>query len=306
MISFRYHVVTIVAVFLALALGLLAGSAFVQPRLVDQLKRQTQSQLRTIHDQQSEIDGLRSDLGHLKGFTDNALVWLTKDRLLGTPIVILTQEGVPDGVVGEAQRSLSDAGADVIATLSARSKLVSEDPADVQQLAQIAGQPEAVTQDVPEIAARALAERLSQGRRGSISEDVLHGLLAAGFLTAVGSQVSDATLNQIGGAGQAVVIVSGGPQTDPVVPPAQFAVPLAEELGRLAVPVAAGQASDTAFSFVELLRADGGQEMVTVDDLDLSMGGAALVLGLEQLIVSGQGGAYGIGDGTELLPPIPS
>jgi hypothetical protein len=43
--------------------------------------------------------------------------------------------------------------------------------------------------------------------------------------------------------------------------------------------------------------------VVTVDDLDGSMGGAALVLGLDELLATGEGGAYGIKDGARLLPP---
>jgi hypothetical protein len=44
--------------------------------------------------------------------------------------------------------------------------------------------------------------------------------------------------------------------------------------------------------------------MVTVDDLDFSVGGAALVLGLERLLL-GQGGNYGIKAGaTAPLPPL--
>jgi hypothetical protein len=35
------------------------------------------------------------------------------------------------------------------------------------------------------------------------------------------------------------------------------------------------------------------------------MGGAALVLGLENLLASGTGGAYGVKDGAEPLPPAP-
>jgi Copper transport outer membrane protein, MctB len=293
-ITFRYHVVTIVAVFFALGLGLLAGSAFVQPRLEEQLKSQSRSQLRTIQEQGAE-------LGQLRAFRDGALTWLTSERLLGTHVVIFTQEGVPDGVVGEAQRSLTDAGAQIVAIFSARAKLVSQDPADVRDLAQIAGRPDAVAGDVPSIVANAIAQRLSGGPPQG-PHDVLHDLLAAGFLTAIGSQVSDATLKQVGGAGQAVVIVSGGPQTQPVVPPEQFAVPLAEGLERLGVPVVAGQATDSAYPFVEMLRADGGDGLVTVDDLDLSMGGAALVLGLQQLMTDGRGGAYGFSEGAAPLP----
>jgi hypothetical protein len=35
------------------------------------------------------------------------------------------------------------------------------------------------------------------------------------------------------------------------------------------------------------------------------MGGAALVLGLEELLATGNGGAYGVKDGAEPLPPLP-
>jgi hypothetical protein len=45
--------------------------------------------------------------------------------------------------------------------------------------------------------------------------------------------------------------------------------------------------------------------MVTVDDLDFSVGGAALVLGLERLLLLGQGGNYGIKAGAmAALPPL--
>jgi hypothetical protein len=293
-ISFRYHVVTIVAVFFALALGLLAGSAFVQPRLEEQLKSQSRSQLRTIQEQGAE-------LGQLRDFTDGALAWLTSERLVGTQVVVFTQEGVPDGIVGEAQRSLTDAGAQVVATFSARAKLASQDPTDIRELAQITGRPDAVAADVPSIVASAIADRLSAGPPQG-PHDVLHDLLSAGFLTAIGSQVSDATLKQVGGVGQAVVILSGGPQTQPIVPPERFAIPLAEGLERLGVPVVAGQATDSAYPFVEVLRADGGDGLVTVDDLDLGMGGAAMVLGLQQLMADGRGGAYGFADGAAPLP----
>ena len=38
MISFRYHLITIVAIFLAIALGIVMGATFVQDPLLDQLR----------------------------------------------------------------------------------------------------------------------------------------------------------------------------------------------------------------------------------------------------------------------------
>ena len=69
--------------------------------------------------------------------------------------------------------------------------------------------------------------------------------------------------------------------------------------------MAAGESLLTDYPYVSLVRADGIDGTVTVDDLDQSMGGAALVLGLEELLATGTGGAYGVKDGAEPLPPAP-
>ena len=305
MISLRYHVVTIVAVFLSLALGLLAGSAFVQPRLVEQLKQQTDELRTEAKDLRSQITDLRSQVATLGGFADAALAFLAEGRLAATPVVIVAQEGVQDSVIAESQRALNASGANLIATFSARAKLVSVDEVDQRQLTQILELPDATPETLPGLAASAIATRLATpGKRPDpASPDILHELLSAGFLTSIGSQVSDATLEQIGGPNQVVVVLSGGPNEQPSIAPESFAVPLIQALETAGLSVAAGQAGDSAFAFVEQLRADGTDGIVTIDDLDSSMGGAALVLGLQRLVVSGLGGAYGLADGTEVLPP---
>ena len=55
MISFRYHIVTIIAVFLALAIGLLGGAAFVQPALQEQLQEQTDRLRNDLDDRTQQI-----------------------------------------------------------------------------------------------------------------------------------------------------------------------------------------------------------------------------------------------------------
>jgi hypothetical protein len=302
-ISLRYHVVTIVAVFLALAVGMLVGSAILQPRLVDELRNRTEHAVRDADALRAEVGKLRSDIADLNGFTDASLPWLTEGRLTSTRVVVIAQEGVPDDVVGEAQRALASAGATVVATLTATAKLGSADPADGRQLAEILGRPEASSEDLSRIAITAIAERLAAPqRRLPASSDLLHDLLSAGYLTPLGSLVTDATLEQVGGTSEAVVVLAGGQSAQAPMSPAAFAVPLTAALARLRVPVAAGQSRTSVERFVEALRQDGGDGMVTVDDLDASIGGAALVLGLQQLIAEGRGGAYGVGDGALLLP----
>ncbi|HZD17516.1 MAG TPA: copper transporter [Actinomycetota bacterium] len=303
MISFRYHIVTIVALFLALAIGLLAGSAFVEPGLVEQLRTQTDRLRGEVGDLEDELTAARAEVAGLEAFADAAASRLSRDRLLGTNVVIVTLEGTDGGLIARAQASLSEAGATILAMMSARSTLLSDDPAVQAELAEILGRPDALPVDLPGLAAGALAERLDRGRRPTDPEDLLSRLLSAGFLAPVGIGVSGATIEQIGQPGQAVVVLAGGAGEDPPLEPEAFAVPLVRALAALGVVVAAGEPLDTDVPFVRSIRAAGDPGTVTVDDLDRSMGGAALVLGLGELLTTGSGGAYGVKDGAE---PIPS
>jgi hypothetical protein len=303
-ISFRYHIVTIVAIFLALAVGLLGGAAFVQPALQEQLQDQTDRLRNDLEDRTQEIGDLRDELGALNGFADSVMPHLTSGRLSGTPVVIVTQAGVEDEVLAQARDALESAGARILTAVSATDQLVSEDPTTQEQLATIVGEPTASADELPRLAAESLAQGLSPSTT-VIGSEVLGDLLSAGFLAPIGPGPSQATLQEVGGPGQVVVVLSGGRGDEPALPPEAFAVPLVERLTGLGVPVAAGESLLTDYPYVSLLRADAIDGIVTVDDLDQSMGGAALVLGLEDLLTSGTGGAYGVKDGAEPLPPAP-
>lgn len=306
MISLRYHVVTIVAVFLALAIGLLAGSAFVEPGLVEQLREQTDDLRGEIRDQEAQLDEARRELEALDGFVEAVSPRLTEDRLTGTPIVIVTQAGVEDAVLAEAQTALADAGADIVTIVSATDQLASEDPGTQEELAIMLGEPTAPAEELPTLTAQALAERLSAPRSPVAELDLLASLLSAGFLAPVGGGPSEATLEEIGASGQVIVVLSGGRgEGEPVLPPEAFAVPLVESLAALDVPVAAGESLVNDYEYVSLVRANGTDGTVTVDYLDRTIGGTALVLGVEDLLETGTGGAYGVKDGAEPLPPVP-
>lgn len=304
MISLRYHIVAIVAVFLALAIGVLVGGAFVQPALEDRLRDQTDELNQSNAALREQIDEARAQAGATDAFVEAALPYLIEGRLLGRSVVVVTQEGVEDAVLGEAQRSLQGAGATVVAALSAQEEIASEDPETQARLAGLLGVVvDSPADQLPELTASALAQRLANEPTAvAAQDDLLAQLLSAGFLAPVGSGLSESTLAEIGSAGQVVVVLGGG-DDESVLPPENFAGPLVDELAAQGVLVAAGESSTTVLPFVDDLRGTDG--IVTVDDLDLSMGGAALVLGLDELVRTGQGGAYGIKDGAEPLPPPP-
>lgn len=305
MISFRQHVVTIVAIFLALALGMLAGSAFIQPRLVDQLQSQVDDQLGEIADQRDEIAQLRDRLTAEQAFNDAALPHLTEARLLGQDVVVISQAGTEDAAVSSTRDALEAAGASVV-VLAARDTLAPEDVEGQQALAELLELPGVSAEDLPGRAAEVLADRLASNEPREPEEpDLLRDLLTQGYLAPVDAGLSDAAVAEIGGPDQLVVVLAGGQGEDPLMPPEAFAVPLVRRLAELGLPVAAGEATDTVVTFVPVLRAGGSDGVVTVDDVDESRGGAALVLGLERLLASGDGGDYGVEDGAVPLPPLP-
>ena len=304
MISLRYHVVTIVGIFLALAIGLLGGGAFVQPALQEELQDRTDAAESRAAELRADIDDLRAQLGGLSGFVEASVPYLTDGTLIGTRVVIVTQAEVGDDVLAETQSALAEAGGEVITTVSATGQFVSDDPTTQTELATLLGAPTAPAEELPTMAAQALAEGLSPSPT-VIGGAVLDDLLSAGFLAPVGSGPSEAALDEIGATGQVVVVLSGGQGEEPTLAPEAFAVPLVQRLAELDVPVVAGESLLSDYPYVSLLRADGIDGVVTVDDLDQTMGGAALVLGLDTLIETGEGGAYGVKDGAEPLPPLP-
>jgi hypothetical protein len=301
-ISFRYHLVTIVAIFLALGLGLLAGTTVINRALVSRLRTQT-------NNAQQQATTAEAKSTELQKQVDELVPYIMADKLPGANVVLVTYDGTDGGTLDRAESSLKAAGANVVGVLPMTSRLALTDPDAVKALAKILGAPG----DTPATAlqhelAVDLARRLSvvppkPGGDG----DLLAQLVSQGFIRK--GDLSPATLRAIGQPGDAVVAVTGGASKLDLKPQALM-VPLVEQL-TTRVPVAAGESMHSADPFVPLLRDDGnldGHEIVTVDDLDRPIGGAALVLGLDQLLnapASG-GGNYGV-DGSSLIPtPSPT
>lgn len=312
MISFRYHLVSIVAVFLALGLGILAGTTVLNQQLVNNLKNHTRAAEQDVASLREQLGVIRTQVTDLQAFIRQARPFLIDGKLQGRQVVLLTQDGSDPAAVGEAKSALTEAGADVIA-LDLTSRMALADPASQKDLAALLDLPAGTAPDtLLESAARGLGDRLAVGPPSNDlpqpagSRDLLEGLLTKGFLKA--SSISPADVPQVGGPDQPVVVVAGG-NSAPAVPLESFLLPLITQMEQhTGVAVAAGESTaSTTFPFVSLLRGEGelsADPMVTVDDLDPDhAGGVALVLGLQGLVLTGQGGNYGLKDGAGSILP---
>lgn len=115
MIDFRYHVVSIIAVFLALALGLFIGSTSLQDAVVHTIKGTTDRVARENTALQSQLDQTTARLKNTQTFDKALLPYAVNGRLSGQQISVVSAPGTSDGVRKQVLTALTDAGATVTA-----------------------------------------------------------------------------------------------------------------------------------------------------------------------------------------------
>jgi hypothetical protein len=302
-ISWRYHLVSIVAVILALALGVLAGATVVGDRFVDQLQNQTDNL-------QQRADVAEEDAARLREFANQASLLLTAGALVGptgvgVDVVLVTQEPVDDDLRNQVLQSLEAAGANVVAQLTATERLT--DPASQEDLAALVDRPGLAPTALPSALAVKVGARLKGLSTQTDGTDLLEELDP--FV--VVDPARDVDLRDVGGPSTVVVVLANDTSDPPTLDPQVFLVPFAAELTKSPTnPVGAGEGSESTVGFVNAVRDDGDAFpdgiLVTVDDLDEAIGRTALVLGLANLIAApGSGGDYG-DNGSGFLPPPPA
>ncbi|MEA2556726.1 MAG: hypothetical protein QOG88_264 [Actinomycetota bacterium] len=305
MISWRYHVVSIVAVFLALALGVLAGTAVVNQSLINNLKRTTETLTQDFKDNSATIKDLRTEVAYFTDFSDQAMKNIVSARLTGVDVVLVTDDGADPAALDEVRGVLALAGANVVTTLTPLQKLVSADPTDAKNLENIIGAPaQTDPSNLPGLVAQTLADRLAHGPALGLhpgqQDVILANLLSEGFIDSGELKVAEDLRIPT------AVVVVGGPAEGQVTSPATFMVPLVQALSAQGVVVAAGEARPSPNGFVATVRQDGAGPgpRVTVDDLEGSIGGTALAVGLQRAIDQRVGGDYGVGSGRLVMPPL--
>jgi hypothetical protein len=297
MISFRFHLVSLVAVFMALGLGVVAGTTVLNRGIVAQLERRTED----LEDQSRRNE---NEIAQLRQYSESTLAHLLSGRLSGEEAVLITQEGTDDAAINRVREGLEAAGADVMALLSVGTRLALAEEADRVDLADAIGAEEVTDPaELKLLTAEAVADRLSFGPE---EEDLLEQLIQAEFLLNQGPGLGEQGLSELSAAD--LVVVVGGGSEQPALRPDRFLVPLVASLAGNGddQAVAAAESFESTYEFVTLLRSDGdtANQIVTQDNVDELLGEVGLVLALEDLMVFGEAGHFGAKDGaSELIPP---
>jgi hypothetical protein len=315
LISFRYHLVSIVAVLLALGIGIVLGSGFVGGVVLRRLRAEVARVTRSNEELRARNSEQDQRLETYEGFARETEAELVADSLAGRQIVVFTMDGT-DAVTLDGLREVVEiAGGSVAATVRATQTVALESPEDRSRLASILGTSTVRANELRRdlglalgnAAAAVAAPEPGKRRRGSGAmqnlDDLLLRLVEAGFLTIErppGEQTPVPSL--------ALFLIVEGAATDP--PPRRpltFTRPLATSLSRRSGTVLVAEPSTSMWDVVGGLRADGGvaDRVATVDHADTVPGRVATALGLRRA-AQGRVGHYGSGPGAESVVPQPA
>jgi hypothetical protein len=121
-IDFRYHLVSIVAVFLALAIGIVLGSTELQGNTIDVLRSSSDSLTNQLNAVRAERDSDAQQISTDQQFLQTAEPRLLAALLDGDRVVIVTEPGAPSSVTDGIKQAAAAAGATVTGTVALQPK----------------------------------------------------------------------------------------------------------------------------------------------------------------------------------------
>jgi hypothetical protein len=339
-IDFRYHLVSIVAVFLALAIGIVLGSTELQGTTYNFLDRTT-AKLQGEYDQtRGQLATAQAQANEGEAYAQAVEPAVLRNLLPGQRILIVTEPGAPSSVISGITSAAADAGASVTGQIALQPTFfdtsgTSQDSlvTTTQDVARQAGITLTTTGSYQQQAIQVIASQIlvkspksATGQSGSSqsgsspsgspsgsspsgsadqgtnAQTMLAAYAQAGFLNTTGSPATQASL---------VVLVT--PQNVPADgsadPLAQLLPPIVQELaGESSATVVVGSSADSgAGSPIAVLRSNNVSNQVsTVDDADLTSGQSVVIQALAISLTGGKASSYGFaGNGANAVAPSP-
>lgn len=312
MINFRYHLVSLTAVFLALAAGITIGAGVVDRATVDQIERRLEDVDRRRQETNADNDRLRIELGRWTQFGEQTAGRTIEGRLNGATILLVGTVGVDGQIMESARDAMAAAGAAFDGTLWFTGKWTLAAEQDARRLAGLLDvAPNTRPEDLRAAALAAVTSAWAAGDSGPL----VTSLLDAGFIEYDAPRTPTVPLAELPRPETLFVVVSGDGAE---VPTAQLAEPFVDLLAAARLPVLAAQpvrpsAANVAGGpepppeFVVSLRrnAEIAGRISTIDNIDDVRGRVAAVLALGELR-NGRTGHYGFGSNARIVPePAP-
>jgi hypothetical protein len=293
LINFRYHIVSLMAVFLALAVGLVLGVT-LRPSGDTGLAQQAAQDRKQVQDLRAELDRRNALDEYREAYAARAGQELTAGALNETKVAVVAMPEAPSAVVSAINAAVTAAGGTVTATVKVNAKAFDEEKgAELTSALSTYAGALGLTDSMSDgtkfglALGRAVASKQA-GRRDATALDIADSLASAGLIT----------IDEDAGDSAQLVVVVSAEATDPPSPPEQLTahVDMAVALRITAAGVVLAGPNSAEIEGTDVLAARNDDAAVdvlsTVDVADLTSGVTTTVLaGKEQLL--GRQGHYG-------------
>ncbi len=306
MVNFRFHVVSIIAIFLALAIGTVLGSAFVGRGVIDRLQNQVDTVNKHADDTRDENARLQADKDAMSKYSEQTAGYAVGRSLAGVRVDLVAERGIDSGAVDAQARLLRQAGATVPGVLWMEPSWTLDTTEEQAAMRNATGLTNKAATPLRTNSAGVLGRRLASAPPPT--DDVLGALVDAKFVTLSGVDGSATpTVQEISGD-VARTLVLGGP-TSPI--PTDVVPALGGGLVGGKAKTAIGEVFGATGSFtdrsqwIDPIAADDALSgaVSTIDDAERVEGHVAATLALAELGAGGHGN-YGLGRENSVPPNV--
>jgi hypothetical protein len=298
-ISFRYHLVSIIGMFLAVALGVVIGTSALNGAVVGDLRRQV-TDLKAANSTAAETNKtLQSQAGNADALAKAFGAKIAGAALAKTPVVIVGAPGTSSDLRDALATEVAAAGGTVAAKIQLSTKFTDPKHAtDLRTLATTGAHPIGLqlptTDDAGTLSGSLLGFVLFGKGQPTDLTQVLSGLATLNMATTDGPVAS----------GKVILLVSpGGKATGD--PAGTMLSAMATQFAATGPTVVVGDnASATQGGLVSLIRADdtAKRAVSTVDDGNTALGQLTTVLVAAE-VMAGRPGHFGTAPGVDGLLP---
>jgi Copper transport outer membrane protein, MctB len=312
-IDFRYHIVSIVGIFLALAVGLVLGTTTLNPVLTQNLNSNVRALTNDKQALRKQLSSTQQDLSQAGSFISAVEGSLISGRLTGHKVLVIAAPGAPSSLRTKMTKAIADAGGVVTGQIGINSDYL--DPVNQTRLGDVVNSvaPGTVTlpqggtsgQRAAQLLASLLLNKAPADTEDPQTSAALLALSQAKFIHLLSAEVAPADL--------ALVISDDGSTDKPGATPSATPAPSDDALLDLVGAgdsagsgvVVVGSSNVTKGSLLTTVRASGTSDAVsTVDSADSPQGTVQVVYALAAQL-RGDSGAYGADSGSDLPLPTP-
>lgn len=321
MIDFRYHLVSLIAVFLALSVGILIGSTAFKPAVEGGLNAAVNQARHHESKLEQQNTQLQQQINADQRFASAASERLLGGLLSGQSVVVVAAAGADGSTISGIEDALRQSGATVTGEVSLSSQFLDTSAKGERSLTALARQlsPVGMTfsaatqgqqvlgqQDAAQVIATAVVSKdpPASGSQGLTDQAILNGFAQQGYLQLSPSNGSTV----IQPASLAVLVIPASPASSSIGPASLALVAVAQQLqvGSRGTVMAGSLTGSGSGSAIEAVTS-GAAQISTIDNADTEVGQVMVAQALARALAGRKPASYGVASGAAPSPaPTPA